>query len=371
MRIFINVGDSSADVYASNLVKELKILNPKIEIFGNGGNLMQNAGVKLYYNLVDFGVIGFTEVIRNYFKLKRILNETVKFIIKNKIDLVILMDYPGFNLLLAERLKRYSIKIFYYILPQIWAWGEERITKIKKFVDKAFVVFPFEKEIYEREDIPVEFFGHPLVDIVKPSKIKQKLYDEFKISKDKKVIGLFPGSRNQEIHRLLPLMLNTVKNLENCEFILCQAVSIKDNVIEKYIIPSKLNIKVIKGRQYDIMSICNCILVASGTVTLEATIMKVPMIVIYKISKLSYFLIKRMVKIPFVALPNILAKDRIVPELLQNYATEDRILKELNNLLYNKKERERMINNLNKIKMNLGKIGVSRRIAKGVIKCLK
>ncbi|MFH1824820.1 MAG: lipid-A-disaccharide synthase [Candidatus Firestonebacteria bacterium] len=371
MKIFINVGDSSADVYAANLVKELKILKPKIEIFGNGGSLMQEAGVKLYYNLVDFGIIGFTEAAKSYFKLMRVLNKTVDFIIKNKIEAVILIDYPGFNLILAEKLKKHNIKVIYYVLPQVWAWGRGRIKKIKKFIDKAFVIFSFEKKIYEEANIPVEFFGHPLVDIVKPSKTKQKLRHEFKLDKNKKIIGLFPGSRYQEIHSLLPLILKTVRNLKDVQFVLCQAVSIGDSTIKKYLISSNLNIKVIKGRQYDIMSVCDCILASSGTVTLEAAIIGVPLVVIYKVSPFSFFLAKNLLKIPYIALPNILAGSKIVPELFQDCANEHKILKELSDLLYNKKIREKMINDLKRINIGLGKIGVSQRMAKGMLKCLK
>lgn len=370
MKIFFCVGDASADVYAANLAKELKKLLPGIELHGNGGKLMEAAGVKLFVNLVDHGVMGISEVFKNYSKLVGIVNDTAAYITRNKFDLVILMDYPGFNLKLAARLKEKDIKTVYYILPQLWAWGKGRIKKIKKYVLKCFVVFPFEAALYEKENVPVEYNGHPLVDLVVPSASRETLENEFGISSGKKVVGLFPGSRKNEITSLLPEMLKTVEKMENVEFILCQAVSVSDELLLPFINSSGVKLKIVKARTYDVMEVSDALILASGTVTLEAALMEKPMIIVYKLSLLTRLIGKIILTIKYMTLPNILAGHLIVPELLHEQANSDNMAFEIKKLLEETPERKLMLEELKKLKAGLGEKGVNLRITEGIIKCL-
>jgi lipid-A-disaccharide synthase len=371
MKIFFCVGDASADVYAANLALELKKRVPGVQIEGNGGKLLEGAGVKLYVNLVEHSVMGITEVIKNYSRLVKIVDETAKYIADNKFDLVILMDYPGFNLKLAAKLKEKNIKTVYYILPQLWAWGKGRIKKVKKFIAKCFVVFPFETAIFEKEKIPVEFNGHPLVDLVHPSAGKEALKKEFKIPAGKKVIGLFPGSRKNEINSLLPEMLEASKIIDSAEFVLCQAVSISDELIQPLIKASGAKVTIVKARTYDVMEVSDAVVLASGTVTLEAALMEKPMVVVYKLSLITRFIGKLIVKIKYMTLPNILAGKLIVPELLHDQANRANIFLELEKLIEETPERIKMLEEIRKLKRGLGEQGVNGRITEGIISCLR
>lgn len=367
MKIFMNVGDASADFYAANLAKELKVLDPSVELSGNGGALMQGAGVKILNNLVDLSVIGFSEVVKNYFKLVKMISDTAEFIKENKIDLVVLMDYPGFNLRLAKKLKKANVKVAYFILPQIWAWGKGRIKKVKKFVDKSFVILPFEEKFYKDKNIPVEFFGHPLLDSAGPTKSREELIKEFKLDASKKTLGLFPGSRRQEIETLLPLMLDVAAGMKDVQMVLCQAPSVDDGLMQKYLAGFSRQIKVVKGRTYDAMAVSDCILAASGTVTLEAAVMGVPAVVVYKVSPVTYQILIRILDLDYVALPNIIAGRMIIPELLQANATKEKVSAEISDILNNKSRREEIIVNIKKVKDSLGNPGVIRKVAKRIM----
>ena len=371
MKIFICVGDASADVYAANLAKELRKRLPGVELHGNGGKLMEAAGVKLFFNLVEHSVIGISEVIRNYSKLVKIVEETAIFVKENKFDLVILMDYPGFNLKLASKLKERNIKTVYYVLPQLWAWGKGRIKKIKKFISKCFVVFPFEPAIYERENIPVAFYGHPLLDLVAPSASKEDLKKEFGLAPDKKIVGLFPGSRKNEIAGLLPEMLAAARNIPDAEVVLCQAVSISDELLLPLVARSGLRLRIVKARTYDVMEISDAVILASGTVTLEAAIMEKPMVVVYKLSLLTRLAGKLLLTIKYMTLPNILAGKLIVPELLHGQANSTNITLELRKLLEATPERAAMQEELKKLRAALGGKKVNERVTEGIIECLK
>ncbi len=371
MKIFICVGDASADVYAANLAKELRKRLPGLEIHGNGGKLMEAAGVKLFVNLVDHSVIGISEVVRNYTKLVKLVKTTLEYITVNSFDLVILMDYPGFNLKLAAGLKENNINTVYYILPQLWAWGRGRIKKIRKYISRCFVVFPFETALYEKENIPVEFHGHPLVDLVSPSAGREQLKKEFALLPGKKVVGLFPGSRKNEIKTLLPEMLAAAKKTGGAEFVLCQAVSISDELLLPFIRASGLKIKIVKARTYDVLEAADAVVLASGTVTLEAALLEKPMVIVYKLSLFTRLIGKLLLTIKYMTLPNILAGKQIVPELLHGQASSVNISRELKKLLEETPEKTEMLEELRKLKAGLGEKGVNERVAEGIIKCLK
>ncbi|MEI6846298.1 MAG: lipid-A-disaccharide synthase [Candidatus Firestonebacteria bacterium] len=369
MKIFINVGDASADVYGAEIIRELKKLDPELEIHANGGKLMEAAGAEVFCNLVDFSVIGISEVIKKYLPLMKILRATARYIKENDIKTVVLIDYPGFNLRLAKLLKKEKVKIVYYIMPQIWAWNPGRIKTIKKTVDQAIVLFPFEKTLYEKAGVPVEYFGHPLYEAVKPSKTKKELREEFCLDKRRIVVGLFPGSRTQEIETILPEMVKLVKNYSEPDYLLCRAPVISEDLLRKHL--GVLPLKFIEGRAYDIMEASDIAVFTSGTVTLEGALMKKPMVNVYKLSKLTELVFRFMAKISFATLPNIIAGKKIVPELLQKHANAKEIELELRRILLNPQEKEKMLFELKKLSDSLKGENVMAKTAAAILKSAK
>jgi len=369
LKIFINVGDASADVYGAEIIRELKKLEPDIDIHANGGKLMKEAGAKLFCNLVEFSVIGISEAVKKYFPLMKILKNTVKYIKENNIKTVVLVDYPGFNLRLAKVLKKEGVTVIYYIMPQVWAWNEGRIKTIKKVVDQAIVLFPFEKAIYEKINVPVEYFGHPLFEAAKPSSSKEELRKEFELPLDKTVVGLFPGSRRQEIETILPEMVKLTENYKEVEYILCRAPVVPLELINKY--PGNVPIKVIEGRAYDVMEASDIAVFTSGTVTLEGALMKKPMVNVYKLSKLTEFVFRLLAKVSFATLPNIIAGKQIVPELIQERANAREIETEIRKILGNPGEKEKMLFELRKLSDSLKGENIMRKTAGVILKCAK
>ena len=369
LKIFINVGDASADIYGAQIITELKKLEPDIEIHANGGKLMQEAGAKLYCNLVEFSVIGISEVIKKYFPLMKIIKETAEYIKENGIKTVVLVDYPGFNLRLAKLLKKQGVKVIYYIMPQVWAWNEGRIKTIKKVVDQAIVLFPFEKTIYEKVNVPVLYFGHPLFEAAKSSKSKKELREEFGFSTGKIVIGLFPGSRRQEIETILPEMVKLVNNYKDVEYILCRAPVVSSELVSKHL--GALPLKVISGRAYDVMEACDIAVFTSGTVTLEGALMRKPMVNVYKLSKLTEFVFRLLAKVKFATLPNIIAGKLVVTELIQERANAAEMEIELRKLIEHPAEKEKMLFELQQLSLSLKGEKIMAKTAKAILKCAK
>ena len=365
MKILLSVGDASADVYGAMLIKEIKTLSPDIEIFANGGKLMEKAGAKLLNNLVDFSVIGFSEAAKNYFKLTAIIKETAEFAAKEKIDKAVLMDYPGFNLLLAAELKKLGIPVYYYVTPQVWAWGKGRLKSIRSNFDLVFPVLPFEKKFFESAGVKAEYYGHPLSGMVKSSGTKEGLKKEFGLSPDRKIIGILPGSRKQEILSLLPVMLETIKLLPACEFILGQAVAVDDELL-KAGMKGAAEIKVVKDRAHDVMAVSDCLIAASGTVALEAAILGIPAVIVYKVAPFTWFIGKRLIGFKYISLPNIIADKLIYPELLQKDVNPVKISAAVNAIIGSNEKIREIKEALFLVKNSLGDGSSTAKVAKKV-----
>lgn len=368
MKIAISAGEYSADIHGANLVNEIKKINPEIAFFGFGGNNMAKAGVDIEYDLTKLAIIGFIEPIKKYFFLKKLLFKFVKRIKKEKPDLLILIDYPGFNLRLAKEIYKLKVPVFYYIAPQVWAWGESRLKKIKKYIKKIVSILPFEENIYKESGIDCEFVGHPVLDIVKPTMTKENFIEESGLDSSIKTIGIFPGSREQEVNRLLPLMIEIIKGIknriqgtvaENVQFVIALSPSIHLRVNDL----EEPGIKIIRGKQYDVMNISDLIIAASGTVSLEACLIEVPMIILYKLSWISFILARVLAKVKYISLVNIIENKRIIPEFVQNFKINDIIEKSIK-LLYDEKSREQMKLDFRNVAKKLGNPGVSERVAK-------
>jgi len=368
-KIFICAGEVSSDLHASNLVKALKEISPDIKFFGLGGEKMKNAGVDLIYNLVNLAVVGFFEVLKNLSKFKEIFNQTLKRLDQEKPDLVILVDYPGFNLRLAKEVKKRNIPLIYFISPQVWAWGEKRIHLIKEVVNKMIVLFKFEEDLYQKYGIETEFVGHPLLDMVKPTLSEMEFKNLLQISEKDRVIALLPGSRISEVTKHLPIMLKAAKIIfeksrdKKIQFLVAQAPTLKNELFQIVKKETSIPITIVKDKTYDCLNISKLALVCSGTATLETAIMERPMVVIYKISAISALLLKPMLKIPDIGLVNVAAGKRIVPECVQNKAKPRLIAQEALSILTSPQKITEIKQNLISVKQKLGSPDVSKRAA--------
>ncbi len=367
--IMIVAGEASGDMHGADLVMEMLRIDPSLIFYGMGGNKMQEAGVKLLVHASETAVVGLTEVISKFGTLFRIIRRVKKSLDEMKPQLVILIDYPDFNLnFIATAAKKRNIKIFYYISPQVWAWRKSRITKIKRLVDKMAVILPFEVDTYASKGFAVDYVGHPLLDLVKPAYCKQESQELFNLDESKTTIGLLPGSRLSEVVKLLPEMLKAAeiltKKMPNVQFILPLANTLDKKIVDDIISGFCINVKVISGQTYEAIYCCDLAIVASGTATLETALLRVPMIIIYKISALTYFIGKFIVHVNNIGLANIIAEKTVVPELIQEDACGNRIASEAIDILTNAERKQEMIKELAAIRSKLGDPGAARKTAR-------
>lgn len=320
--VVLVAGEESGDAHAALLIKQLKNTFPKIRISGIGGSHMKQAGAELISDLAQYGVTGFSEVIRYLKVIRNALNSIKKHLKANQPDLLILVDYPGFNLRLAQYAKKtLGIKIIYYISPQIWAWKANRIHAIKKYIDKMAVILPFEKELYQKAGVPVAFVGHPLAEKIPLSidSIAHRL--ALNLPQQQPLIALLPGSRNHEVERHMPVLVNTMRKLlethPNLHFVMPIAETITPQKITHYFRNQALPIHLIKGKAIECMAASDFVIVASGTASLECALLKKPMCIIYKSTWLTYFLAMKLIKVKYLGLCNLLLNKMLVPEFLQ------------------------------------------------------
>ncbi len=334
----IIAGETSGDLHGGGLASSLKEIEPSLKLIGLGGEKMMRAGVESYRNIEDLSVVGLGEVLSNLKKFKAVFKLLVERLDSEKPDCVVLIDYPEFNLRFANEVKKRSIPLIYYISPQVWAWRKGRVKIIKKTVDKMLVIFKFEEELYKKEGIDVEFVGHPLLGVVKPQFSKDEFIRRQGLDGNKKIVALLPGSREIEVVRNLPTMIDAASLIkkklgEDVEFVTAKIPTIKDEIYGDIIKRCNLTLKVVEGYPYDCVNISDLVLVASGTATLETAILERPMLIIYKVSLLTWAVGKMLVKIPNIGLVNIVAGERIVPEFIQYDATPKKIADEAISLL--------------------------------------
>lgn len=378
-KIFVSAGEPSGDLHASRLVKEIKVLDPSVVFMGMGGANMASEGVRLFMRADELAIVGF-DFLGHLKKIKEMFDIFLANAEKERPGLVILLDYPGFNLLLAKALKKRGIKVAYYISPQLWAWGKNRIYTVKKYVDKMLVFFPFEGELYEKHGIPVEVVGHPLLDIAKPAADRKTIMERLHFNTTsaeggKKTIILLPGSREREVTLLMPAMTTAIfklyKKHKNLQVIVVRSSNLPPELLEQYLKTVDIPYKVVenKGTEiYDYLSVSDLAVVASGTAALECGIMNVPMIITYKVSMFNAVIFKLFINTPHVGLVNILAGKKIVPELLQFDATPDKIYEEAERILFDERKSTEIKKELLKVKESLGKEGASRRAAEAIIR---
>lgn len=376
MKYYIIAGEASGDLHGSNLIKELKIINPSSTFRCWGGDLMKSQCNKLVMHYDDFSYMGFLEVIVNAKKILSYISLCKKDIEEYNPDVIIYIDYPGFNMKIAEWAKRKNFINHFYISPKVWVWKENRVKKIKRVIDKMYVILPFEEGFYiNKHNYKVDFVGHPLLDAIDNQKEfnRQEFLAKNKLS-SKPVIALLPGSRNQEIIKLLPLMLDVVSNFNDYQIIIAGAPNKSIDYYKKIILSNKesrSSIKVICNQTYDILRISSAAIVTSGTATLETALFKVPQVVCYKTSMISYLIGRLLIhNLKFISLVNIILDKHVVKELIQNNCNKDNLVIELQKIL-NKSDRSLMLKEYELLHKKLGGKGASKKTAELISKYSK
>jgi lipid-A-disaccharide synthase len=367
LTILFSAGEASGDQHAANMFLEIKKHQPDIKAIGMGGAKMAQAGIGIRYDSGSIGVIGVVEVLKHYGEIRRALTLMKSVIKTERPDLLVCVDYKEFNFKLAKFAKQQGIKVLFYVSPQVWAWRAGRVKAYGKVIDMMAVIFPFETAYYEAEHVPVRYVGHPSVDKVHPQYSKAEDMARFELNANKPVVGLLPGSRANEIKRLLPVMLAAAERLQarfsDCQFILPQADSISDKLLTDYLQASAIKITVIKQQPYDVIQCCDAVMASSGTASLEIALLTVPMLICYKLSAITYWLGRLLVKTPFIGLPNIVAGKRIVKEFIQHEATAEVLAAEVEQILTDATYGETMRENLTVVKQQLGEGGGSKNMA--------
>lgn len=360
-RLFIIAGEASGDLHASRLLRALKADDPDLVISGWGGNLMRAEGAAILKDYKDLAFMGFIEVIANIRTIMANFRECKRQIREFLPDALILVDYPGFNLRMARYARKEGIKVFYYISPQVWAWKRSRVWSIRRNVDRLFVILPFEKEFYANYGIDVEYHGHPLCDILcdhpsgNPHPGKQ--------------IAILPGSRKQEVRRMLPVMLQASRDFPDYSFVIAGAPSLGEQFYKPLI--GDYNVRLAFDQTYDILRNSEAAMVTSGTATLETALLGVPQVVCYKASPFSYVIARALVKVRFISLVNLVMDRFVVKELIQTDMSADLLSAELRKLVDDKQARQEMLSSYDDLRKNLGGPGVSEKVSDRIISLLQ
>jgi lipid-A-disaccharide synthase len=371
----IIAGEASGDLHGGNLVREMHRIDPNICFSGVGGERMRTEGVELLANAADMAVVGLTEVILKLGTILRVMRHLKASLTKDRPDLVILIDYPDFNLSLARAARRRGIKVLYYISPQVWAWRKGRIETIRKSVDRMAVILPFEENFYREAGVDVTFVGHPLLDEVKTKYPRTEALKRFGLKDEAITVGILPGSRQSEVARLLPEMLGACRiltdKLSPLQFVLPLAGTVDPHFVRDILRQFPVKVNVIRDEIYDVIAVSDAAIVASGTATLETALLETPMVVAYKVSTLSYAVGRRCIRVDHISLANIIAGKTVVPELIQDDANPERIAAEVKELIVKQAKVREMKTALAEIRSKLGTPGASLRTARIACEMLK
>ncbi|MBI3037960.1 lipid-A-disaccharide synthase [bacterium] len=369
-RLFFVSGEPSGDLHGSLILSHLKRMEPSLQTEGIGGPLMKSAGLECLYSIEDLAVIGFVEVVKNLGHLLRVFGKIKHHLEETRPDLLILIDYPGFNVRLAEVAKAMGIRVIYFICPQVWAWHASRIRKIIRAIDEAVVVFSFEVDIWKKAGVEVNWFGHPLVGIVESKIPVQAFRNSLGISGGP-VISLLPGSRTQEIYYILPRLLTAAENIlrsrPNTRFLLPLAGTIDETLVRPYLVNRNLPIIPLRGQTYEAIQASDLAIVASGTATLETAILGTPMIIVYQTNWLTSILSKFLIQSPHIGLPNVLSRDKVVPEFVRWKFHPDAVAAEALSILADKGRQDEIKTGLKRVRQSLGEKGASSRVANHIL----
>jgi lipid-A-disaccharide synthase len=375
LRVMIVAGDPSGDIHASRVVTALKERVPDCEIFGIGGDRMVSAGFESLVPMEKMAVMGFIEVVKHLRFFIGVNKRLLQELEERKPRVVVLVDYPGFNIRFAPRIRRYFAssdyqpRLMYYISPQVWAWKPGRIRILASTMDFMAVVFPFEKQLYQKVGLPVEFVGHPLLD-QPPPRSKQELLQVAELNDNHTIVALLPGSRIQEVQRHLPIFLKAFDHLRKKHPELAALVAASNNIsldVYQKLVPPGGQVQVLQGWTREIMAHSRAACVVSGTATVETALFGTPSVIAYKASPVTYWIAKRVVRLPYIGMVNILAREKIVQELIQSDVSPERLSKELERLLYDEDYRRNMIGKLSTIRERLGEPGAGQRVADKIL----
>ena len=363
MKYYIIAGEASGDLHGANLISSLKKKDPRARIRAWGGNLMKKQGATLVKHYRDLAFMGFVEVLLHLRTILKNLNFCKKDILKYKPDAVILIDYPGFNLKIAKFAHKHNIKVYYYISPQVWAWKKRRVHTIKEVVDKMLVILPFEKDFYDEYRVDAHFVGHPLLDEL--SKVRYINRNNFarqnKLNSKKEIIALLPGSRKQEVSRVLEIMLKVIDKFPDYQFVIGCAPSLPESFYRSLI--GNEDVHLVFNKTYQLLQVASAALVTSGTATLETALLYVPEVVCYKGNKISYLIAKNLIKVKYISLVNLIMDKPVLKELIQNDLTPENVEKELKYLLSNHKKQRQLLDDYEELRCRLGNAGASNNAA--------
>jgi lipid-A-disaccharide synthase len=368
MKYYIIAGERSGDLHGSNLIKAIKQHDLNADIRAWGGGMMQESGAEVVKHYRDISFMGLFTVIRNLPTILRLIRFCKKDILSFKPDAVILIDYAGFNMRIAKFTKQNNIQNFYYISPKVWAWNQSRALKIKSFVDKLFVIFPFEVSFFQKYNYPVEYVGNPLMDAIEGF-VPDKHFLKNQRLGSKPIIALLPGSRKQEVEEMLPIMLSQVYEFPDYQFVVGGVSNLPRELYLRW--QSLFQFKMVYDDAYNLLSNSEAALVTSGTATLETALLNIPQVVCYKAGRLSYEIGKRVIKIPFISLVNLVAEKEVVKELIQNDFNQERLKKELSAIISGGENRPIMFEEYLKIKETIGEKGASERVGKAIVEILR
>ena len=366
-KVMMVAGEASGDLHGAHLLEALRKMDPHVHCFGMGGDALKRAGMTLLYHHRSFSVVGITEVLLKLRVILRALRELKRSLDRERPDLVILVDFPDFNFRLAKAAHKRGIPVLYYISPQVWAWRSGRVKLISKWVRKMVVLFPFEVPIYRAAGVDVEWVGHPLLDIVRPSLSRKEALQEFDLNPGQPIVALLPGSRESEIEKLLSILLASAQLLRReippLQFVIPLASGMSQEVLSPWVRESPVPVKVVEGLTYDVMNVADLLITASGTATLEGAILGRPMVIIYRVSPLSYWIGRMLVRVDHIGMVNLVAGKGLMPELLQKDATPERIAAESLAILKDSALRRQMMEGTEEVRRNLGEPGAVERAA--------
>ncbi|PIQ22376.1 MAG: lipid-A-disaccharide synthase [Cytophagales bacterium CG18_big_fil_WC_8_21_14_2_50_42_9] len=368
MKYYIIAGERSGDLHGASLMRELKNQDPEAVFRCWGGDMMQQVGGELVRHYKDMAFMGFIEAAANLPTIVRFLKECKADILQFKPDVVILVDYAGFNLRIAKFAKVQGIKVFYYISPKIWAWNQGRVHNIKKIVDRMFVILPFEEEFYERFDYKVDYIGNPISDTVKAHLPSTDFISRNKLN-NKPIIAVLPGSRKQEIERILFIMLSVLPAFREYQFVVAAVSNLSQDYYENFNRDS--NIKIVYDQTYDLLGHAQAALVTSGTATLETALFNVPQVVCYTTSFISYWIGRSVIKVPYISLVNLIANKTVVKELIQNELTGRNIIAELKKILFDKTYIRQQMEGYQALREKLGEANAAAKAAQLMVGYLK
>jgi lipid-A-disaccharide synthase len=374
-KILLVAGEVSGDLHGSHLVEAIQSIDPEIQFFGVGGEGLKRVGMKLLYPSQSLSVVGITEVLLKLRPILRALRGLKKSLDRERPDLIILIDFPDFNLRLAKIAHRRGIPILYYVSPQVWAWRPKRIKLIARLVKKMIVLFPFEVPLYEAAGVDVEWVGHPLLDTVRPALSKEKAFQQLGLDPKRRTIGLLPGSRMHEVERLLPPLLASAdvlqREIPDLQFVVPLAPGIPKTILSPWMKNISVPVIVVEGFTYDAMNLSELLIAASGTATLEGAILGKPMVIIYKVSLPSYWVGRALIRVDHIGLVNLVAEKEIAPELIQRDVNPQRIADEAFRILRDPLLSRKMVESMGEVRQKLGEPGAAQRAAHIVLSLMK